>query len=56
MKYKAIIFDFDGTLPDSLKELGDSMNAVLESLNLRVHSPDSYKYFVGDGFLTSSSA
>ena len=31
MKYKAAIFDLDGTLIDSLADLGDSANEMLAS-------------------------
>jgi phosphoglycolate phosphatase len=49
MKYSAVIFDLDGTLLDTLDDLGDSMNAVLASLGYPVHAMEGYKYFVGDG-------
>jgi phosphoglycolate phosphatase-like HAD superfamily hydrolase len=29
MKYKLVIFDLDGTLVDSLEDIGDAMNRVL---------------------------
>jgi len=46
---KAVLFDLDGTLLDTLTDLADSMNAVLANLGLPVHSRDAYRYFVGDG-------
>lgn len=46
---KAVLFDLDGTLLDTLSDLADSMNAVLTSLGLPAHSRDAYRYFVGDG-------
>ncbi|HOJ10857.1 MAG TPA: HAD family hydrolase [Clostridiales bacterium] len=49
MKYKAVIFDLDGTLLDSIDDLADSMNAVLEDAGYPAHDIQSYKYFVGDG-------
>lgn len=49
MRYKAAIFDFDGTLLDTLDDLADSMNAVLTELGLPAHPVDSYRYFVGQG-------
>jgi phosphoglycolate phosphatase len=49
MKYKAILFDLDGTLLNTLDDLGDSMNIVLSQLNYPIHPIDAYKYFVGDG-------
>ena len=49
MKFRAVIFDLDGTLLDTIKDLCDSMNAILARLNLPQHSLDEYKIFVGDG-------
>lgn len=49
MKNKAIIFDLDGTLIDSVEDIAVCMNQVLEELNLPSHKIDDYKYFVGGG-------
>ena len=49
MKFKAIIFDLDGTLLDTLKDLALSVNAVLERNGYPGHPIDAYRYFVGDG-------
>jgi phosphoglycolate phosphatase len=49
MQYKAIIFDLDGTLLDTIEDLSDSMNAVLEGKGFPTHSVEEYKYFVGHG-------
>lgn len=49
MNYKAIIFDLDGTLVNSIEDLADAMNIVLKSKNYPTHSYESYKYFVGSG-------
>jgi len=46
---KAIIFDLDGTLIDSLDDIAKSMNDVLRELNYKVHDIKDYKKFVGDG-------
>lgn len=51
-KYKAVIFDLDGTLLDSLEDLADSMNTVLEKCGFPTYPIDNYKYFVGDGMYT----
>jgi len=48
-RFKAIIFDLDGTLINSLDDLADSMNLVLTSHGLPSHPTASYRYFVGDG-------
>jgi len=47
--YKAVLFDLDGTLLDTLDDLADSMNAVLSSMGFPVWPVDAYKIFVGDG-------
>lgn len=49
MRNKAIIFDLDGTLIDSLEDIAVCMNQVLEELNLPSHKIEDYKYFVGGG-------
>jgi phosphoglycolate phosphatase len=48
-KYSAVIFDMDGTLLDTLEDLGDCMNRVLERAGFPTHPIEAYKYFVGDG-------
>lgn len=48
---KACIFDLDGTLINSLKDIAISMNIVLKKLNLQEHTIDEYKNFIGDGAL-----
>jgi phosphoglycolate phosphatase len=47
--FNAVLFDLDGTLLDTLEDLANSTNAVLERHGLPVHPLASYKYFVGDG-------
>lgn len=49
MKFKAVLFDLDGTLLDTLDDLADSMNAVLAASGYPVHEVEAYKYFVGNG-------
>jgi phosphoglycolate phosphatase len=49
MKFKAILFDLDGTLLDTLEDLADSMNQALSELGFAAHPVEAYKYFVGDG-------
>lgn len=49
MRFQAVIFDLDGTLLDSLADLGDAMNVVLENAHLSVHPMEAYRYFVGEG-------
>ena len=49
MKYKAIIFDLDGTLLDTLRDLTDSVNKSLRHFGFPPHSREVFKYFIGDG-------
>lgn len=49
MIHRAIIFDLDGTLLDTLKDLAFSVNAVLKEKGFSEHPVDAYRYFVGDG-------
>lgn len=46
---KLIIFDLDGTLLDTLQDLGDSCNAILQQYGYPVHQLAAYKNFVGNG-------
>ncbi len=49
MRYKAVLFDLDGTLLDTLDDLAMAANRVLTSRKLPVHPVEAYRYFVGDG-------
>jgi phosphoglycolate phosphatase len=49
MYVRALLFDLDGTLLDSLADIADSANSVLDSLGLPTYPVDQYRYFVGDG-------
>ena len=49
MKGRGIIFDLDGTLLDTLQDLGEAMNAVLQEHNVPVHPVERYRFFVGEG-------
>ena len=49
VKYRAVIFDLDGTLLDTLEDLADSMNRVLQDEGFPTHPTEAFRYFVGDG-------
>ena len=49
LSYEAVIFDLDGTLLDTLQDLGDAMNRVLARHDFPRHPAASYRKFVGDG-------
>ncbi len=46
---KAVIFDLDGTLVNSLEDLGNAVNRTLEKHNKKKHPMDLYNSFVGNG-------
>lgn len=48
-KTKALLFDLDGTLVDSLQDIAVAMNEVLKRRGFPVHPLGAYRYFVGDG-------
>lgn len=46
---KAVLFDLDGTLVNSLKDLATGVNHTLAYYGYPVHAVDKYRYFAGDG-------
>ena len=51
---KLFIFDLDGTLVNSIYDLGDAMNAVLERYGFPVFDYDTYKHLVGKAELADA--
>ena len=49
MRFKAVLFDLDGTLLDTLEDIADAANRVLVKNGFPVHPRDAYRYFVGSG-------
>ena len=49
MQFKAVIFDLDGTLLDTLEDIVDSTNSMLSQFGFPHHDLQTYKYFVGEG-------
>ena len=49
MNYKAVLFDLDGTLLDTLEDIARSMNAVLINAGLPAHPVEEYRGFIGEG-------
>ena len=47
--YRAVIFDLDGTLLDTLDDLSDAVNTALSAFQLPCRTRDEVKSFVGDG-------
>ena len=46
---KAVIFDFDGTLLDTIKDLGNSMNYILEKYGFPTKEVEHYVGAIGNG-------
>ena len=51
MNFKAVLFDLDGTLLDTLDDLADSMNASLRCFGFPPNPVDTYRFLVGDGLM-----
>ena len=49
MAYRALLFDLDGTLLDTLQDIADSVNGALAYFGFPQHELDAYRYFVGNG-------
>ncbi len=49
MKLKGIIFDLDGTLLDTLDDLTDAVNTVMQEYKYPVHDRAAVRSFVGSG-------
>ena len=49
ISFRAVIFDLDGTLADSLGDIGGAMNEALAARGLREHPLVAYQQFIGDG-------
>ena len=46
---RLVIFDLDGTLLNTIEDLGEAANYALEKTGYPTHSIASYPYFVGNG-------
>jgi phosphoglycolate phosphatase len=49
MKYKAVLFDLDGTILNTLNDLANAVNYALEAHGYPVHSVDKIRTFIGNG-------
>jgi phosphoglycolate phosphatase len=50
--YEAVIFDLDGTLLDTLTDIGGAANQVLADRGYPTHTLEAYRHFIGDGVAT----
>ena len=55
MHFRAVLFDIDGTLLDTLVDIANSANTVLARFGFPQHKLRAYKYFVGDGIVALAS-
>lgn len=46
---RAVLFDLDGTLADSLSDIGGAVNEVLAARGLPIHPIPAYLQFIGEG-------
>lgn len=49
MKYKAVIFDMDGTILDTLRDITLSVNAAMRYAHMPERSEEEVRQFVGNG-------
>ncbi|MEE8430546.1 MAG: HAD family hydrolase [Candidatus Desulfatibia sp.] len=49
MKYEAVLFDLDGTLIDTVDDIGDAANRVLSNRGFPIHPISTYYQFIGEG-------
>ncbi|MBR7182270.1 MAG: HAD hydrolase-like protein, partial [Clostridia bacterium] len=49
MKYRLAIFDMDGTILDSLTDIADCLNHILEKHGFPTHAPKQVRLMVGNG-------
>lgn len=52
IKPKAVIFDLDGTLLDTLQDITDAANTALAEIGLPTHPAQAFRHFIGDGVET----
>jgi phosphoglycolate phosphatase len=48
-EFRAVLFDLDGTLADTLADLANATNHALAARGCPTHPLAAYRYFVGDG-------
>ena len=53
---KAVIFDLDGTLNNTLASIKKSADEVMERFGFGPYTEEQYKRFVGDGPMSGSES
>ena len=51
MQYKAVIFDMDGTILDTLDDLSDSVNHLLDKYGFPKRKREEIRTFLGNGMI-----
>lgn len=54
MKYKAVVFDMDGTILNTIEDLTDATNHALAVYGLPQITVEQERYFVGNGLYTTA--
>ena len=49
MKFNLVLFDLDGTVLDTLQDLGDAVNYAMSLHGFPLHTLDEFRYMVGNG-------
>ncbi len=49
MPFRAVIFDLDGTLLDTLDDIANAANRVLAARGFPIHSNSHYRTHIGEG-------
>ena len=49
MQFESVTFDLDGTLLDTVADLAEASNRMLEELALPTYSEDEIRSFIGQG-------
>jgi len=49
LPYNAVLFDLDGTLLDTIRDIAEAMNTVLQRYGFPIHATGTYRDFVGNG-------
>jgi phosphoglycolate phosphatase len=53
--YRAVLFDLDGTLLNTLRDLAEAANDVLAGSGFPQHEIEDYRFFVGNGIRVMAS-
>ncbi|MDD3265918.1 MAG: HAD family hydrolase [Burkholderiales bacterium] len=49
MKYKAVVFDLDGTLLNTILDIANPVNLVLKQYGMPTHEIENFRYLIGNG-------